>query len=265
MQRKANDAQIERFLSALKRDLTYRQTIATKIAEEKIGKKLTPAQRKTLPKTREYKSAMRRLQRYVTTGAEKRSIERAPVAAKRQVRQIARAVPLPPLEPVRIPAREIYHRGHREEKPKQKKDLLPVYRESRLTTDLYELRAIIGFFDGNTREAAKRLDVDWRLLDLASQGTSITRAMGAGRIDEGVERLYGQLSEDEIQDIQDFSDLLHDLPDWRIGLILDDMANGDTTFSDWIDAWHDDDMAIDASESEFWALWRAAYERLARK
>jgi len=58
-ERRANDAQVERLLHALKSDLSYRQDLAARIAEKENIK---------------YASAMRRLQRYVTDAGEKRSL-----------------------------------------------------------------------------------------------------------------------------------------------------------------------------------------------
>lgn len=254
MQRRANDAQIDRLLKALRRPdnkpglSPYGKQLAEKIAARD---KIKPA------------SAQRRLQRYITEAGERRSFVRAPVQYQRELRQQARRLPPPVPVPLPPEQRRIAPPPREREPEREPSRQMRFDREAeyeREHTDLYELRSIIAFHDGDTREAGRALRVDARLLDLASQGITITRRMGAGRIDEGVERLYGKLSEDEQQDIQDFADLLRDLPDWRIGLIIDNIADGKTTFSDWIDAWHDDDMDIEADESEFWALWRQAYK-----
>lgn len=265
MQRRANDAQVDRFLSAIKRDLSYRQQIAARLANEKLratGSRIPRG--KTLQSTTEYKSAMRRLQRYVTEAGEKRSFERAPKQYQAETRRVYRSEPPPPPPPEPIQARPIY-RPEPEPPPRIEREREPVYLEwegEPEHTDLYELQSIIAFFDGDIYEAADRLGVRPALLDLATQGIAPTRRTGAGQVDEGVEALYDELSSEERQDIQDFSDLFHNLPDWEIKLILDDIASGETSFADWIDAWHNDGMDLeDVSHSEYWALWRAAYKR----
>lgn len=249
-ERRHNDAQVDRLLAALKSDLSYRQKIARKIADkEKI----------------KYNSAMRRLQRYITEAGERRSFARAPVEQRRVVRQIARREPLPETvgrwdqqtRRIEIPERPIIDR-----RP-DPADYQPRFEPEPESTSLYELRAIVAYFDGDTREAGRALKVDYRLLELAAGGTTITRRMGGGKIDEGVERLYRRLSAEDEQDIQDFSDLLYNMPDWEIGVILDDLADGDTTFADWMDVWRDSGMDYDELKDDgaYWALWRAAYAK----
>lgn len=251
--RTINDAQVDRLLRALRRAdnkpglSNYGKQLAKKIAaRSKIA----------------YRSAERRLQRYITGAGESRHFQSAPVRYQRELRQEARRTPPPlplvkrrPLLPtIAPPPRRVIE----PERPR-------IEAEEIEHTSLYEQRAIIAYFDGDTVEAGHALGVNSRLLDLVSQGTIISRRMGAGRIDEGVRKLYDRLSTGDYQDIQDFSALLYDLPDWRIGLILDDLAEGNITFAEWLDAWHDDDMDIDADDSEFWVLWRAAYKRATGK
>lgn len=252
MKRVANDAQIERLVRALRRAdqkpglSDYGKQLAKKIAKrDKI----------------KVASAERRLQRYITTAGERRSVYRAPVKQIREVRQIVRrytpptpVLPEPESLPVRVPR-----------VTPRERELLPRYEPEH--TSLYELRSILAYFDGNQSEAAKALRVDRRLLDFASQGIEISRQMGSGLIDQGVERLYGRLSKDDIQDIRDFSDFLQDKPDWEIKMILDHMASGESVFSDWLDLWRDNDMDTDSLEDdgEFWALWRQAYKSVTGK
>lgn len=257
MQRRVNDAQTDRLLAALRSDLSYRQTLAKKIADREGIK---------------YPSAMRRLQRYITEAGEKRSFARAPVQYQRSVRQIARQVstPPPPLrrplprEDVRMPPpRRMPEPLARYEEEEYEEEDLEYTRRDYDESDNYEKRAIIAYFDGNTREAGRALGVDSRLLDMVAAGTTISRSMGGAELDAAIIRWFETISDSDYEDIKDFDALLHNLPEWEIEIILDDLADGDTTLADWLDIWRDVDMDFDdlLDNSEWWALWRAAYAK----
>lgn len=243
-QRRANDAQVERLLHALKTDLSYRQAVARRIAQKDNIK---------------YASAMRRLQRYVTEASEKRSFVRAPVQYKRELRQEGRSV-----------ERERREQEQRSEERLRVQDRI-FAREEKSEFDSYDvqlndLRAIVAYHDGDVDETADRLGLSERgarLLDMAvtGEGADMLGARGGGALADSVREFFNDLDSATAQEIQDFSDLLYNLPDWQIGMIIDDMRSGQTTFADWLDAWVSDGMDLDAEDSEYWRVWRAAYAR----
>jgi len=266
LQRRANDAQIERLMKALRRPdgraglSSYGKQLAQKIAvRDKIA----------------YRSAERRLQRYITTAGERRSYVRAPIEKQRELRQEARRTPPPPIEP-RAERKELRERllplpreREPEPEPERPRVYIPEGETAREllsagdTASLYELWAIVAFYDGNISEAAKALGIGSRLLDLAMQGVEISRRAGKDKVDAGVERLYDRLSQDELEDILGFHDFIKNAPDWQIEAIIEDLGAGETTFADWVEAMENDNFDYDADDSEFWALWREAYERAA--
>jgi hypothetical protein len=133
----------------------------------------------------------------------------------------------------------------------------------------------IGFayHDGDVEETSDDLRLSRRasnLLELATTGDGITisGSSGVGELDDAIRDFYDE--HEDAQDAIDFSDLLHNLPAWEIGLIMEDIRSGATTFSDWLDRWHEDGMVYraygdsddqDLEDSAFWELWREAYAR----
>lgn len=257
-QRRINDAQTERLLASLQ-DLDYRQKLAHKLAQKENIK---------------YASAMRRLQRYVTKGAEKRTFARAPVEIRRETVKLARRLPVP----------ADYERPQTADRRPQKKDPGPrpaffaeippadvarVFHPSEeREISNYDLRAILAYFDGGSDEAGEAMSKygadssrSARLFELASSGVDVLQTRGIGRLTDAVRDWFDEISSEDVQDIEDFIDLLMNLPDWQIQMILEDMANSESTFADWMDAWRDSGMDIDAEDSEYWRLWRAAYAR----
>lgn len=240
--RRANDAQVERLLTNLK-SLEYRQELAHKIADREGI---------------EYKSAMRRLQRYVTEGEEKRSFVSSPAPKQRIVRQEARAVeiqfsrerePEPRYEP-RTTTRIDYEREH-----------FPGY-----DVTLADLRAITAYHDGDITETAERLNLSPRgenLLDLAvTNNVDVLERRGGGEIADAVRDFYEELASGDYQDIQDFHDLLMNLSDWQINVVIDAIVESKAGFAEWLDAFRDDGFSLDdITESEFWALFREVYGR----
>ncbi len=247
--RRANDAQVERLLHALKTDLSYRQDLARRIAERDNIK---------------YDSAMRRLQRYITEAGEKRSFARAPVEKRREVRQDYREYERREREVekrAREEARIFEREARREEEEEEEEGEFDSYE-----VQLNDLRAITAYHDGNVEETADKLSLSARgerLLDLAvtGEGLDVLTMRGGGELADRVRDFFNDLDSATAQEIQDFSDLLYNLPDWQIGMILEDISSGATTFAEWLDAWYDDDMDMDAQDSEYWRVWRAAYKR----
>ncbi len=242
-QRRANDAQVERLLHALKTDLSYRQQVARRLAEKD---------------NIQYKSAMRRLQRYITEAGEKRSFVRAPKQYQRELRQEIRRLP-PPMVPREAP--KVARRRIAFEEEEEEEGEFDSYE-----VQLNDLRAITAYHDGEIEETAKRLGLSTRgeqLLDLAvtGEGIDVLSMRGAGTLADHVREFLNELDSGSAQEIQDFSDLLYNLPDWQIGMIIEDMRDGETTFADWLDAWYDADMDLDTEDSEYWRVWRAAYAR----
>lgn len=250
-QRRANDAQVERLLHALKTDLSYRQAVARRIAQKDNIK---------------YDSAMRRLQRYVTEAGEKRSFAAAPKAYQRELREDyrrEREQQTPP--PVRPRERIIEPRLTFDERDTDDEGEYGSYE-----VQVNDLRALVAYHDGNVEETADRLrltDRGERLLDLAisSEGIDVLSMRGGGALADNVREFLNELDSGTAQEIQDFADLLYNLPDWQIAMILDDMRSGASTFADWLDAWHRDGMSLDANNSEYWRVWRAAYQRTKAK
>ena len=249
-QRRANDAQVERLLHALKTDLSYRQDLARRIAKRDNIK---------------YDSAMRRLQRYVTDSAEKRSFVRAPVQYQRELRQESREIER---ERQRVTDRRDYEerifwreRERDLEEEEEEEGEFDSY-----DVQLNDLRAIVAYHDGDIKETAERLGLTSRgarLLDLAvtGEGVDVLSTRGGGALADNVREFFNSLDGATAQEIQDFSDLLYNLPDWQIGMIVEDMRSGQTTFAEWLDAWYDDNMNLDTEDSEYWRVWRAAYGR----
>lgn len=272
--RRINDAQIERLLEAL-RDVNYRRELTHRILKREGVRQFTP---KTKTVTAEYKrrynSTMRRFQRYITESGERRSFARAPVQYQRETRKVARALPLPAPRPLPEPIE--YEPGPRVryEEP----EAPPSRFERERDVSLYDLRAVVAYYDGDIREAAQAMGVERievsrggqrryvdgeRLLELATQGEGVDvfGMVGGEALREGVRELLSELPSADVQDIEDFHDLLMNLPDWQIGMILADMEDEHTSFADWLDAWRADGMDLDADDSEYWVLWRAAYAR----
>lgn len=267
--RRLNDTQAERLLQALE-SLEYRQQLAARIAaKEGI----------------QYKSAMRRLQRYIATASERRVFAHAPVAKVRIMRQEARALPAPFLPRPLPPPPPPKHRRPVQEplipsffKPVPPSPLKPPPRRAKpqYPVTQYDYPAIKAYFDGNEDEAIEALDLQRRragreiinepdLFRLAAELIDISNVEGADTINDKIRVFYRELASEDFEDIQDFTALLFNLPDWQISMILADLENGDTTFADWLDAWRDDDMSLDTEDSEYWALWREAYARIGKK
>ncbi len=257
MKRVANDAQIERLLTALKRQ-------DGKAGLSDYGKQL--AQKTALKEGKAYRTVERRFQRYITDAGERRSVYHAPAQQVRIVRQVARSLPIPAPPPAPIPQRPIFREPLRIQEPQIQRqparELLPRYSESEVSNE--ELRAVIAYFDGDARKAGRALHVDSRWLDLVNAGTSISERRIRAQINLAVEDLYDRLPADDVEDIKDFTDALRggEMAEHRIQILMQDLANGDTTFREWIDAYRNDQEADSEFEtSEFWALWREAYAR----
>jgi len=259
VRRLANDAQVERMLTAM-RSVQYRSALARRVVVEGEGYKPGTADYK-----RRYKSVMRRFQRYVTdSGTERRSFTRAPVKYQREARAVARAIVPPETKRRELPAElapgfELPKWYETEEKPETEE-------EFGRDISTYDLRAIVAYYDGDVSEAAGAMGLTARgerLLSLATEGEGVDvfRMRGAGELsDKARELIEGELAAD-VQDIEDFHDLLMNLPEWQIGMILDDLEDSNTTFADWLDAWRNDGMDLDTDDSEYWAIWRKAYAR----
>lgn len=238
-QRRSNDSQVERLLHALKTDLSYRQDLAARIAEKENIK---------------YASAMRRLQRYITEAGEKRSFTRAPVEQRRVVR-------------------EDYREHERQEIQREQRlklqDRIFVREEQRV--HLNDLRAVISYHDGNLRDTARALSLSKRaerLLDfqvrsdLADTHANVLEMTGGGEIQDAIREFLNEATPGTAQELQDFAEIFFNRSDWEIGIILEDLRSGKTTFADWMDAWTDDDFNPDAQNSEYWRVWREAYARV---
>lgn len=258
-QRRANDAQVERLLHALKTDLTYRQQVAARIAKQDNIK---------------YASAMRRLQRYITEAGEKRSFARAPKPYQREIRQDyrerEREIEKPRTEdrlPRRSPERVSERESYRDEDDNEDEDE-GEYDE--YDVHLNDLRAVISYHDGNLKEIAKALGLSRRgeqLLDFqiradsADTQANVLNMTGGGDIRDGIREFFNEIDEDVAEEIQEFSDIFFNRPDWQIGVMLEDLRGGGTTFADWYDAWESDGFDSQAEDSEYWRVWRAAYAR----
>lgn len=255
--RRANDAQVERLLHKLKTDLGYRQQLARRIAEQDNIK---------------YDSAMRRLQRYITEGEEKRSFVAAPVAKRQFVREDYR-------EYDRQERRHAVPRGGRDYDRWERDDIggggggggaggggaFGGY-----DVKNQDLVAIVAYHDGNIREAAYELGLSRRAerqLDAlitsyeADAPINVLGSVDGVELAEAVRDFMGSLDGEQLGDLEAFHDglLQGEMADWRIGTIIRDIESGRTTFSDWVDAaLHDLDYPDDVSE--WWELWREAYE-----
>lgn len=261
-QRRSNDSQVERLLAALKTDLSYRQDLAARIAKKEGIK---------------YASAMRRLQRYITEAGEKRSFIRAPVAYQREVRQdyrererqeYERRARERQLAPEHIDRREglrIERELYEEEDAGEDEGEFDTY-----DVHLNDLRAVISYHDGNLKDAARALGLssrgeqllDFQLrADLADTQTNVLRMKGGGEIEDGIRGFLNNVDAATAQELQDFADIFFNRPDWQIGVMLEDLRAGGTTFADWFDAWESDGFDSQAENSEYWRVWRAAYAR----
>jgi len=265
-QRRVNDAQVERLLAAM-RDVRYRQALARKILEREGVKQFTPTGKVRAEWKRRYNSVMRRFQRYVTESGERRSFARAPVQYQRQTRAVARSLPPPrplpvPKPPPRVREPELFEEEEYEEEEEE---------EETGRADFYSpesntiLRSVVAYYDGDIDEAAQAMKLSargTRLLELATtgEGVQIRGMRGSDEVYGGVSELLYGLPAADVDDIQEFHDLLMDLPDWQIGIMLADLEDGDTTFSDWLEAWQEGDEG-ELEDAAYWALWRAAYAR----
>lgn len=269
VRRRYNDAQVNRLLEALK-STEYRSKLAHQITERDGVK---------------YASAMRRLQRYVTEAGEKRKFASAPVRTQRSVRWAARHTPpsAPPEPPRRYEApppvpgerpsffREVEpYRDSTKDEADEEDDGLEFERD----VNTYDLQALTAYYDGDVEETARGLGGGRReayMLELASSGTDVFGMRSAGVLTDGVREWFEIAPGDDAQDVEDFRDVLMNLPAWEIKMTLDDLAIGNTTFADWLDAWRDDGMIYrfrgsegweELSDSEWWALWRQTYARI---
>ena len=252
-ERRANDLQVERLLHALKTDLSYRQDLAARIAEKENIK---------------YASAMRRLQRYITDAGEKRSFARAPKPVQREVRQDYREYERqvkPEPEPITRRERIVEHEYAEDEDEDEGEGEYDSY-----DVHLNDLRAVIAYHDGDIKETAKALGLTRRgeqlldfqvKVDAADTGANVLKMTGGGAIEDGIRNLFNEVTRDTAQELQDFADIFFNRPDWQIGVMLEDLRTGGTTFADWYDAWQTDGFDSDAENSEYWRVWREAYKR----
>jgi len=132
------------------------------------------------------------------------------------------------------------------------------------------LRAVIAYHDGDVKETAKALGLSKRgeqLLDFqvkadaADTGANVLTMRGGGQIEDGIRDFLNEVTHDTAQELQDFADIFFNRPDWQIGVMLEDLRTGGTTFADWYDAWQTDGFDSDAENSEYWRVWREAYKR----
>lgn len=272
--RRVNDAQVERLLDAMRRDVNYRSALAKRlVASEGIAPGSPEYQRR-------YKSTMRRFQRYVTEAGEKRSFARAPVEYRREVRREARHVQPPPVLPAPSPPLSVdvtpdeydeideYDEGEDEGEPYASGT--PIH-DSRRDIREYDLptleQTVRAYYDGDIDEAARELSLSERaadLLDMATtgEGVDVSGMRGAGELQDALGDFLADLSPSDLDDVWTFHDLLMDRPDWEIGVILDDLEDERTTFADWMDAYRADGYDVeDVVRSQYWELWRAAYKR----
>lgn len=237
--RRVNDAQVERLLYALKSDLKFRQQVARRIADrDKI----------------EYKSAMRRLQRYVTDAGEKRSFARAPKEYQREVRQETRIL------------RPEITRGPVEPQVPGRAPLYPPGTEFTEDIDTNYLRAIIAYHDGDLGEAADALNLtqrEERLLGLANRGVDVQHGTGAAgsTLAAKANEFLNDIGVSDRDEIIAFHDFLMDRPEWIVNMVLQDMAKGHTSFADWIDMYMNSNYEDIELDPEYWRLFRQAYKR----
>lgn len=269
-QRRVNDAQVERLLEAMRRDPKYRSELARRVVTDEGVAPGTPEYQ------RRYKSTMRRFQRYITEAGQKRSFARSPVQYQRQVRSEARQVPPPPILPP--PERELpphalerYYEdiGEPEEEYEEYEPAAP--HDSRRDLSEYDLptleQTVRAYYDGDLDEAARELNLSERaadLLDIATtgEGADVDGMRGAGELRDALADFLDNLSGPDLGDVRAFHDLLMNLPDWQIGMIIEDLEDGHTTFADWMDAYREDGFDIeDVEDSQYWEIWRAAYKR----
>lgn len=260
---RANDAQVERLLHALKTDLSYRQDLAARIAK-KDGIK--------------YASAMRRLQRYITEAGERRAFVRAPVEKRREVREDYREYERQARERQQEQRRQELIGKREVERDFRRQELEDEFEEEdedegefdAFDVHLNDLRSVIAYHDGDTTETARALGLSRRgeqLLDFqvrsdkADASANVLTMQGGGAIEDAIRDFLNTVTRDTAQELQDFSDIFFNRSDWEIGVILNDLRNGNTTFADWFDAWEHDGFDSDATNSEYWRVWREAYKR----
>lgn len=263
-ERRANDAQVERLLHALKTDLSYRQDLAARIAE-KDGIK--------------YASAMRRLQRYITEAGEKRVFTHAPIEKRREVREDYREHERQARERQQDQRRQelVFERKAEQQAERSRRETFGSDEEyvdegefETYDVHLNDLRSVIAYHDGDIKETAKALRLSRRgeqLLDFqvrsdkANASANVLTMQGGGAIEDAIRDFLNTVTRDTAQELQDFADIFFNRSDWEIGIILDDLRNGNTTFADWFDAWESDGFDPDATNSEYWRVWREAYKR----
>lgn len=276
-QRRVNDAQVERLLDAMRRDTRYRSELARRVViSEGFSPDATKGTQAYEDYQRRYRSTMRRFQRYVTEAGEKRSFARSPKEYQREVRRAARQVEPPPALPP--PERELpphalerYYEDEGEPEEYEEPERMAEPHDSRRDLSEYDLptleQTIRAYHDGDLDEVARELDLSERATDLyelatTGEGVDIERMRGAGEILEALGGFLDGLSDADLSDIRTFHDLLMNLPDWEIGMIIQDLEDGSTTFADWMDAYEQDNYDIeDVEDSAYWELWRAAYKR----
>ena len=264
IKRLANDAQVDRLLQALKTDLAYRQQLAKRIATRDGIK---------------YDSAMRRLQRYITEGEQKRDItSRQAAPYRKELKQEGRALPPPAAiikPPVFTPSGferkgfEDYDEDEGDEDEDEDEETAGPY--DNYPVQNQDLLSVIAYHDGDIRETAKALDLSRRAaaqLDAlvasyeADASLDIMQSVDAVELEFAVRDFLNSIDADDRRDIEAFHDglLQGEMADWRIGVIIRDIQEERTTFDDWVDAaMHDLEYPEDTSE--FWALWREAYKR----
>ena len=259
--RLANDAQVDRLLHTLKTDLTYRQQLAKRIATRDGIK---------------YDSAMRRLQRYITEGTERRNIRSRQAAPyRKELKQEGRALP-PPVRTISVTEEPYVPYEPRERYQYEETDEEEEEEEAPGPYDTYpvenqDLLSVIAYHDGDIKETAKALDLSRRAaaqLDMlvnsyeADAAVDIMQSVDRVELEFAVRDFMNSLDANDRRDIEAFHDglLQGEMADWRIGVIIRDIESERTTFDDWVEAaMHDLEYPEDTSE--FWALWREAYKR----
>lgn len=96
----------------------------------------------------------------------------------------------------------------------------------------------------------------------ADAALDVMRSVDGVELQYAVRDFLSNLDADDARDIQAFHDSLlqGEMADWRIGLVMRDIQDGRTTFDDWVDAMMHD-LEYPEETSEFWQLWREAYNR----
>jgi hypothetical protein len=264
--RRLNDRQVERFLAAL-HSVEYRQALAARLAGT------------TDKKSTAYRSQMRRLQLYISQGQVRRSYARSPAPVRQVTRKAARHIPYPenlppPQYKTPVPVAQTSRPKITFFRDVEPSPLPPAKRRPRARdVSEFDIQALVAYHDGDAEETGEALGVSARatgLLELATMGDTVEvlGARGSGELIEPIREFF-EFSEDK-DDVEDFIDLIGNLPGWQKGMIFDDLRSGGTTFADILDAWRADDMVYrkhgdeddeDLSESAYWELWRAIYAR----